>query len=35
LAKPDCSQLDAVLDTVKAWPGETAACGAAGRRPAL
>jgi len=26
LAKPDCSQLDAVLAAVKAWPGEAAAC---------
>ena len=25
-AKPDCSQLDAVLAAVKAWPGEAAAC---------
>jgi len=25
-AKPDCSQIDAVLAAVKAWPGEAAAC---------
>jgi hypothetical protein len=29
--KPDCTQLDAVLATVKAWPGEGAACVTAGR----
>jgi hypothetical protein len=25
-AKPDCSQLDAVLAAVKAWPGEATVC---------
>src|SRR5215471_17218534 len=35
LAKPDCSQLDAVLAAVKAWPGNRGVCGATARRPAL
>jgi len=26
LAKPRCSQLDAVLAAVKAWPGDAPAC---------